>query len=709
MKPLTLNRKQVWGGEKMKAMIVWTVGIWSVVCAALRADVVIENPTCRLVLGDDAHAKSLVIKATGEECLTGRAAKPFCAIRQDRPYDNEYFITYPSKPTLFPANRVIRKGDVLEFGFAGTFDIATVRVTEADAFIRLFFEGTRFRLEDYGLKRKTEIDAFAFAQLPIRRRAHFGAWLNVTWDDTGAVALIGDSPATRIDAFAREDGGLDFYAGSEARVQPEGVGAILIATPRADFLPSLEKAELAAGLPNGVAGRRNTNKSVPCLEFTGITPDNVDDVIGIAKRGGFGMVKIPWQSFARSCGHFPWHRSYPNGAADLKTVTDKIRAAGLIPAFHAHYSKASTNDSYVCGGVPDRRLHAIRHLTLARPVSATDTEIVLEENPHNLLVKPDPNSFRGNEVERHLVQIGDELIRYAACAGDASPYRLTGCIRGYLNTTPAAHALSERFRHLNVDDWPFFIRADPDTSLNAEIAARLAEIQRIGRFDFVYFDGAEDAPPPFWANIPKAQKILWDAFGADAPQMAAGAAHGNWSWHIFTRGGTLDIFPPERLRDAYPAYILRKAKENAESFTDTDFGWTGWQPPSDRSTGMQPDHFQFLASKAFAWDAPLTVVVNAKSLSRHPRTEDNLKVLKRWSEMRQLKSIPPETLAAIRDPKREFWLIDDPAGESANPVLVEVKPLVSEPTRRAFTFTHHGRPYTATWNPADASPIVIKP
>ena len=77
--------------------------------------------------------------------------------------------------------------------------------------------------------------------------------------------------------------------------------------------------------------------------------------------------------------------------------------------------------------------------------------------------------------------------------------------------------------------------------------------------------------------------------------------------------------------------------------------------------------------------------------------------------MRQLKSIPPETLAAIRDPKREFWLIDDPAGESANPVLVEVKPLVSEPTRRAFTFTHHGRPYTATWNPADASPIVIKP
>ncbi|MBP5320321.1 MAG: hypothetical protein J6334_04980 [Kiritimatiellae bacterium] len=685
----------------------WTVGMWGVMCATLAADVVIENPACRLVLGDDARATSLVIKATGEECLVPGAKRPFCEIRQNRPYDNEYFITYPSKPTTFPANRVTRKGDTLEFGFAGTFDIATVRVTEADTFIRLFFEGTRFRLEDYGLKRKTEIDALAFTRLPVKRREHFGAWLNVTWDETGAVALIGDSPATRIDAFPRDDGGLDLYAGCEARVQPEGVGAILIATARADFLPALEKAEIATGLPNGVAGRRDPRKAIPCIELPGICPANVETAIETAKRGGFGMIKITWQSFAQSCGHFPWKASYPNGAADLKAVTDRIRAAGLIPAFHAHYSKASTNDAYVCGGVPDRRLHAIRNLTLARPVAAADTEIFVEENPHVILVKPDPNSFRGNEIERHLVQIGDELIRYTACAGDTSPYRLTGCTRGFLNTIPAAHTLSERFRHLDVDDWPFFIRADPDTSLNAEIAARLAEIQRVGRFDFVYFDGAEDAPFPFWANIPKAQKILWDAFGADAPPMAAGAAHGNWSWHIFTRGGPLDTFPPERLRAAYTAYILRKAKENAESFTDTDFGWAGWQIPSAKTTGMQPDHFQFLAAKAFAWNAPLTVVTPFNALAKHPRTDDNLKVLKRWAEARKTQPFPAETLAAIRDPQREFWLIDDPAGESANPVLVEVKPLAAEPTRRAFTFTHRGRPYTATWNPTDSTPIAI--
>ena len=682
-----------------------SLGIFTVAaCAVLQSDVVIENRAGRLVLGGDACAKSLVVKATGEECLATGATRPFCQICQERPYDNEYFITYPSKPTRFPANRVSRNGDVLEFGFAGTFDIATVRVKEADDFIHFFFEGTRFRLEDYGLKRKTEIDSFAFVQLPVRRRAHFGAWLNVTWDDSAAIALVGDSPATRIDAFPRDDGGLDFYAGCEARIRPEGVGAFLVAAPRNEFLPSLEKAELALGLPNGVAGRRHPAKSLPCLEFNGLNPATVDQAIDVAKRGGFGMLKMNWQSMARSCGHFPWNDKYPNGEADLKTIVGKIRAAGLIPAFHAHYSKASTNDAYVCSGVPDRRLHAIRHLTLARPVAPGDTEVWVEENPHHILVKPDPNSFRGNEIERHLVQIGEELIRYTACAGDASPFRLTGCVRGFFNTKPVAHGLSERIRHLDVDDWPFFIRADPATSLNAEIAARLAEIQRVGHFDFVYFDGAEDAPAPFWANIPLAQKILWDAFGKDAPALAAGAAHGNWSWHIFTRGGTLDIFPPERLRAAYPTYILRKARENAESFTDTDFGWTGWHTPSKTSTGMQPDHFQFLASKAFAWNAPLTVVVTSSKLTRHPRTDDNLQVLKRWSDARSNARFTETQRAAIRDPAREFWLVDDPTGESAAPILVEVKKIASDPTRGEFTYPYNDRLYTVTWNPSESTP-----
>ena len=47
-----------------------------VACAAMAgassagaADITLENPDFRLVLGDDACAKSLVVKSTGEECV----------------------------------------------------------------------------------------------------------------------------------------------------------------------------------------------------------------------------------------------------------------------------------------------------------------------------------------------------------------------------------------------------------------------------------------------------------------------------------------------------------------------------------------------------------------------------------------------------------------------------------------------------------------
>ena len=45
------------------------VSLAAAVFASARGDVTLENAAFRLVLGDDATAKSLVVKATAEECL----------------------------------------------------------------------------------------------------------------------------------------------------------------------------------------------------------------------------------------------------------------------------------------------------------------------------------------------------------------------------------------------------------------------------------------------------------------------------------------------------------------------------------------------------------------------------------------------------------------------------------------------------------------
>ena len=42
---------------------------------------------------------------------------------------------------------------------------------------------------------------------------------------------------------------------------------------------------------------------------------------------------------------------------------------------------------------------------------------------------------------------------------------------------------------------------DQRTSIQKEVAARLGEIYSKAGFEFAYFDGAEDVPPPYWFTV----------------------------------------------------------------------------------------------------------------------------------------------------------------------------------------------------------------
>ena len=52
-------------------------------------DIAYENGNFRFVLGDDARAKSLVVKGTGEEMLVAGEGLPLFALTQPRPFNNE--------------------------------------------------------------------------------------------------------------------------------------------------------------------------------------------------------------------------------------------------------------------------------------------------------------------------------------------------------------------------------------------------------------------------------------------------------------------------------------------------------------------------------------------------------------------------------------------------------------------------------------------
>jgi hypothetical protein len=49
------------------------------------------------------------------------------------------------------------------------------------------------------------VDAFRLVELPISKRAHFGEWLNVAWDERVAVNVLATSPYARISSDEHKD------------------------------------------------------------------------------------------------------------------------------------------------------------------------------------------------------------------------------------------------------------------------------------------------------------------------------------------------------------------------------------------------------------------------------------------------------------------------------------------------------------------------
>ncbi len=656
--------------------------------------VILENGRMKLTVNPDGYAESLVCKATGEECLEDGVRIPLCAVLQDRPYDNENFLMFPAKPRIFPSEKITRSGDTLYVEFKDTYDIAVIAVDVKDDYIGFSLVRRDYRIEDYGVKRKTEIDGFSMIQLPVRSREHFGEWLNTVWDDRAAVAVIGTEPASMIDTFDETGGYKRMYAGMDADIKLFGADAALIVCPPDSLLDCIASVEEDYGMPRGVESRRSREYGYSYYELRDVTPENIDEHISFARAGGFRTMVVYYTDFASSCGHYLWKDSFPCGIEDLKKITGKIEDAGMIPGLHIHYSKVSVTDPYMCGGRPDPRIGHVNPMMLARPLAADDTVIHVESVPSGLRM----------EDGRRLVHIGDELVSFGSVDGNC----LKGCVRGLYGSVPSSYLQGTRFSQVDVDDWSYFIRIDQNTSIQKEIAHRLGGIYGDAGFRFVYFDGAEDVPEPYWYNVSRSQSAVYDEL-QPAPLFSEGALKSHYGWHILTRGNAFDHFPPEKIRQAMKRYTLRCAEKTADDFTSVNFGWLTCLAPSEESIGMQPDMYEYVCSKAVAWDCPISLVGILEQMEHHPRMADNLEVIRRWEEAKLSDAIAPEQKEMLKDPDREFILFGNAPGEYC---LYEYHMLTTDSPQsrlRAFLFVRDGKNCVVYWNPAGDGTVSLDP
>ena len=681
-------------------------------------DVVIDNTKFCLTVGDDACVKSLVLKSNGEELVDATERIPLFATTQERPFNNEIKLAWPNKRTTWPANRLRREGDTLIAGFEIVPYEAVVRVTCGDGYAVLTLE--RFNcvadLQYEGLYMDVPpVSEFRIAQLPVRKRANVGDWLNVVWDERGAAAVVGADPFSAVDHDRRH--GFELLHASLLRGMSlvGGKAAIVAGAGRDDFLASVEAMERDLGLPRGVESRRDPRLNASIYWTDDINPSNVDSYIAIAKKGGFRMMLIYYPAMTkapggyRQLGDYDWNDAYPNGAEDLKAMLKKIRDAGITPGFHTLQTHIGCESRYVTP-VADPRLNLTRRFTLAKPVAA-------EGEPGELEVLENPvDSPRHDKVR--ILKFGGELFSYEGYV-TVPPYRFTGVRRGCWKTAPAAHPRGEIGGVLDVSEFAAIsCYLDQKTDLQDEIAEKIAAIYDCG-MEFCYFDGSEGVDPPCGVNVSLAQVRVTSRLGKP-PLFTEGAAKSHFGWHLQAGANAFDIFPPEIFKKMIVKFPQDEAPLMQKDFTRLDFGWWHLYLPGltvtlrDRvpyakvkTVGTQMDMWEFGTSRAAAWDCPATVRLPPTLVAKHPRIDDILEVMRRWEDVRARGLLTPEWRTALKSQTQEHHLFLNASGEYEL-LPIEMLPTPEKaPDARGFIFTRNGQRVIACWHTSGSASLAI--
>ena len=644
----------------MKKAILLLAGAVSSVCFG---DVVVGNAKFTLTIGDDAVPKSLVVKATGEEMLAPARGRPFFSITQERPFNNEVKLSYPNARTTYRAKSVKREGDVLRVAFKQAQYEALVKVQETDSYVAFTLTGFDKARDAYSYLKLDcpPASEFRLLELPVRTRPHLGEWLNVMWDDRNAVAVIASSVNELISQEKRDDGAL-LIADAYKSVKMQGATAILIASETPDFLDCVEQAEIGFDMPRGVASRRSKEIAQSTL-CTFVCPTNVDEVVAMAKKGGFKNLHINYTSIVKEgqswclCGDYDFREEYPNGYEDLRKVLDKVKAAGLCPGLHILMPHIGMQSRYVTP-VADHRLGLTRHYTLAKRLAPGNTFLEVEEDA---MKAPEFPNLR-------VLRFGGELMTYAGRTA-TRPYRFTGLVRGAFGTRVTDHPAGEIGGVLDVSEYggSNYLGScylDMDSSLADEVSEKIAKLCDCG-MEFLYMDGSEGVKAPYGHYVALAQLKVWEKLKTPT-KFAQGAAKSHFSWHILSGANAYDQFAPHIFERDTAIYPVEGAKIMANDFSHVDFGWWGIvEPYAGVHNGTRPEMWEWGFKLATAYDAPVTVQCRGEAELRSLGIpiDELLAVSRRWLDAREKGFFTPEMKERLKDTSVRHHLTVNAAGE----------------------------------------------
>jgi hypothetical protein len=579
--------------------LLFGAALFLIASLAAAQQVVFQTATARLTVESSGIVSSLTNKQSGQEELRP-AGQPIATV------------TVGGR--VFPASSFKCDGSLCHVGFGASGISADYRITATSDYV--LFELAAFQ--------GSGLDKFTFLQLSTALPTSGDKILAVRWDSSFALSLIGLTQDVETSVT-----GPRLSASAYPQFGIPGRRVVLIAQPPARFLKVVEEVEQNFHMitPSPMIGSEWAKVSPAASSnylFTDLTEANVDDMVRYAQAGKIPYILILSNTWAFSLGSYPINRvSYPHGEAGLKTVVDKLHAAGIRVGLHILTDEVSKTDAWV-HPIPNPGLLKVGQTTLAEAISDSQTEFSA------------PARLSGTPIAAADLQVDNEILHCAHIA-DGS---FSQCQRGYSGTVPAAHRAGASVFRLAEAGNAYL--ADLRSPLLGLISARISGLINSVGFDMLDFDGGElnsaDGPSWYWDGVQ--QYDIWKQVHRDL--LVQGSGITPWSWHFFTRGisddfalvGVKENFQLEKVNFAWNL--------NHQAFLPADLGWVGLFDAAPDHPATMPDEMELFATRGFALNSAVGVETSDSLLNGNGRSAEMLGVLGAWQKLRNSGSNTPE-------------------------------------------------------------------
>lgn len=577
----------------------------------------LENRHARLTIDDLGRVASLRLKHSDRELLLRPQPLVTARLKDDR---------------QITARRATFDGGVLRFAFAGNQGAASIAVGTHDDFFT-------FKVASLTL---TNAASLTFVNLPVTASTHQGAMANMLSDDADAVCLRGLDLPVEMSAGGHPPALRAWTTDAHGLT---GGRAALAAGEKRSMPPLLRAMAEHAGVPVSKLGgpwSLGAEANRGSYLFADLTHESTDDWIELAQRGGFTHIHLHgwWQTL----GHYAVRTNhFPRGIADMKDTVARIHAAGLKAGIHTLTACIDTRDAWV---TPEPSPHLIPWdtYTLASPITETNTVLYVNERAsdrHDVVF-----TYSGNG---NAIRIGSEIIQYGEIVREP-PYAFAKCQRGAFKTKASAHAAGERADYLQQRYLAFY--PQPDSSLAASLADRIADVFNTCGLDQIYFDGSEGMMSRY--GIDAMRHAIFRRLRGEV--LAEASAHGAHNWWFHSRLGAWDhpVWAAKRFQDRH---IETSSKYRLTDLLEPQMGWWAPRTASAIARGHFLDEMEYFAAKNLGLDAAMSI--QGVNVSRNPlplHIENQITLLGWYERLRLARYFDAGTVARVAGPGDEFRL-----------------------------------------------------